>query len=89
MADVRCKTQTNLVNTWLTVEAAYQQTLISQNLTHLAQLQTNFGALQRRAEQLLQLPAIAGILRISQGLVRGGRFGPGRFGRGMVTFRAP
>ena len=89
VADVRCKTQTNLVNTWLTVEAAYQQTLISQNLTHLAQLQTNFGALQRRAEQLLQLPAIAGILRISQGLVRGGRFGPGRFGRGMVTFRAP
>ena len=44
------------VNTWLTVEAAYQQALISQNLTALAQLQANFGAVQRRAEQLLQLP---------------------------------
>jgi hypothetical protein len=84
VADVRCKTQTNLVNTWLTVEAAYQQALISQNLTALSQLQATFGALQRRAEQLLQLPAATGILRISQGRVSGGRFG-----RGQVIIRLP
>ncbi len=79
-ADVRCKTQTNLVNTWLTVEAAYQAALIGQNLTSLSQLQTTFGALERRAELLLQLPGVATILRISQrraGQGRGGR--PGRF----------
>lgn len=84
VADVRCKTQANLVNTWLTVEAAYQSALIAQNLTALAQLQTVFGALQRRAELLLQLPSFAGILRISRGRVsRGG------FGRGKVSFRGP
>jgi len=70
VADVRCKTQTNLVNTWLAVEAAYQQALISQNLTSLSRLQANFGALLRRAEDLLQIPA-AGILRVSQGRVSG------------------
>ncbi len=79
VADVRCKTQTNLVNTWLTVEAAYQQALISQNLTALSQLQTTFGALLRRAVQLLQLPAATGILRISRG----------RVSRGRVSFRGP
>jgi hypothetical protein len=67
VADVACKTQANLVNTWLTVEAAYQQALISQNLTSLAQLQTHFGALLRRAENLLRQPAVTGILRLSQG----------------------
>jgi len=69
VADVRCKTRTNLVNTWLTVEAAYQQALIGQNLTSLSRLQTSFGALQRRAEALLQLPAATGILRISRGRI--------------------
>ena len=66
VADVRCKTETNFVNTWLTVEAAYQQALISLNLTSLSRLQASFGALLRRAEVLLQLPG-AGILRVSQG----------------------
>ena len=80
VADVRCKTQTNLVNTWLTVEAAYQQALIGQNLTSLAQLQASFGALQRRAVQLLEAPA-AGILRISQGRAGGVRFGQRRLVR--------
>jgi len=56
-ADVSCKTATNLVNTWLSVEAAYQEALIAQNLTALSQLQANFGALLRRAEDLLQAPA--------------------------------
>jgi hypothetical protein len=57
-ADVACKVATNLVNTWLTVEAAYQQALITQNLTALSRLQANFGALLRRAEDLLQVPAV-------------------------------
>ena len=66
MADVGCKTQTNLVNTWLTVEAAYQQALLSQNASSLNQLQANFGALQRRAQAALQAPADTGVLRISR-----------------------
>ena len=57
-ADVACKVATNLANTWLTVEAAYQQALVTQNLTALSQLQTNFGAMLRRAEDLLQVPAV-------------------------------
>jgi hypothetical protein len=72
VADVRCKTQANLVNTWLTVEAAYQQTLVGQNATSLSRLQANFGALLRRAEDLLQLPAATGILRVSRGRVSRG-----------------
>jgi hypothetical protein len=55
-ADVSCKQRTNLVNTWLTVEAAYQQALVAQNLTALSDLQANFSALLRRAEALLQVP---------------------------------
>jgi hypothetical protein len=66
VADVGCKTQTNLVNTWLTVEAAYQQALLSQDASSLNQLQANFGALQRRAQAALQAPAATGVLRISQ-----------------------
>ncbi len=57
VADVRCKAQTDFVNTWLAVEAAYQQALISQNLTELARLQGNFGKLLQRAENVLRLPA--------------------------------
>jgi hypothetical protein len=53
-ADVACKVATDLVNTWLTVEAAYQEALVAQNLTALSQLQANFGALLRRAEIALQ-----------------------------------
>jgi hypothetical protein len=53
VADVSCKTQTNLPNTWLTVEAAYQSALVAQNLTALSQLQANFQRLLQRAEGLL------------------------------------
>jgi hypothetical protein len=53
VADLSCKAKTNLPNTWLTVEAAYQQALIAQNLAALSQLQANFGALIQRAEALL------------------------------------
>jgi len=86
VADVRCKTQTNLVNTWLTVEAAYQQSLIGQNVTSLSRLQANFGALLRRAEALLRLPA-AGILQISRGRVSRGRVSRGqRIGSWVPAF---
>ncbi|MGO9082380.1 MAG: hypothetical protein ACLQDY_25690, partial [Streptosporangiaceae bacterium] len=50
-------TRVNFVNTWLTVEAAYQQALISQNLTELARLQASFGRLLQRAETVLRGPA--------------------------------
>ena len=53
VADVTCKTQTNLLNTWLAVEAAYQQALIGQNLATLSQLQGNFAPLLRRATAAL------------------------------------
>ena len=53
VADVSCKARTNLANTWLTVESAYQTALIAQNLTVLSQLQANFQGLLQRAERLL------------------------------------
>src|ERR1022692_663065 len=53
VADVTCKAQTNLTNTWLTVEAAYQLALIGQNLTALSQLQASFRGLLQRAETLV------------------------------------
>ncbi|HEV2373892.1 MAG TPA: hypothetical protein VGS19_17175 [Streptosporangiaceae bacterium] len=56
VADVTCKTQANLPNTWLTVEAAYQRALIGQNLAALSELQTNFAPLLRRAETALAAP---------------------------------
>jgi hypothetical protein len=49
VADVACKAKVNLVNIWLSVEAAYQQALIRQNLAALAQLQDRFAPLLRRA----------------------------------------
>lgn len=60
VADVTCKEQADLANTWLTVEAAYQLALIDQNLTALSQLQSNFNGLLQRAEALVgagSLPA--------------------------------
>jgi hypothetical protein len=53
VADVTCKAKTNLLNTWLAVEAAYQQALIGQNLATLSQLQANFAPLLRRANAAL------------------------------------
>jgi hypothetical protein len=53
VADVTCKAQANLLNTWLAVEAAYQQALIGQNLVALSQLQANFAPLLRRADTAL------------------------------------
>jgi len=60
VADVTCKTQTNLLNTWLAVEAAYQQALIGRNLATLSQLQANFAPLLRRANAALAAPAMPG-----------------------------
>jgi hypothetical protein len=56
VADVTCKAKTNLLNTWLAVEAAYQQALIGQNLATLSQLQANFAPLLRRANTALAAP---------------------------------
>src|SRR5689334_7472476 len=53
VADVTCKAKTNLLNTWLAVEAGYQQALIGQNLATLSQLQANFAPLLRRANAAL------------------------------------
>lgn len=53
VADQSCKAQTNMVHTWQSVQAAYQQALIDQNLTQLAQLQSDFGSVLRRAETLI------------------------------------
>jgi hypothetical protein len=60
-ADVACKTHANLLNTWLTVEAAYQQALIAQDLAALSQLQANFAPLLKRANAALASPATIGI----------------------------
>ena len=53
VADVTCKAQVNLLNTWLAVEAGYQQALIGQNLATLSQLQANFAPLLSRATAAL------------------------------------
>ena len=57
VADVTCKTQTNLLNTWLAVQAGYQQALIGRNLATLAQLQANFAPMLRRANAALAASA--------------------------------
>jgi hypothetical protein len=60
VADVTCKSQVNYVNIWLTVEAAYQQALIGQNLQSLAALQTSFGTDLKRAQLILDSPLVIG-----------------------------
>lgn len=65
VTDVRCKQQANLANTYLTLEAAYEQTLIGLNAASLAELQSDFSVLQQRAQHLLQQPP-AVLLRFSQ-----------------------
>ena len=57
IADVTCKIQSNLLNTWLAVEAAYQQALIGRSLATLSQLQANFAPMLRRANAALAAPA--------------------------------
>jgi hypothetical protein len=57
VADVTCKQQVNLINTWLTVEAAYQTALIGQNIDTLAHLQASFQGALNRVEALLASPA--------------------------------
>jgi len=57
-ADVACKQEVNLDNTWLAVEAAYQAALIGQDLTTLANLQGSFAKMLNQAEALLSLPSL-------------------------------
>jgi hypothetical protein len=56
VADVTCKQQTNLANTWLTVEAAYQTALIGENIGTLASLQSSFQKALTHVEDLLDSP---------------------------------
>lgn len=56
VADVSCRQQVNLTNTWLTVEAAYQTALIGQNIDTLAKLQASFQGALNRVEALLASP---------------------------------
>jgi hypothetical protein len=56
VADVTCKRQVDLANTWLAVEAAYQQALVSQNLTQLSGIQASYGGVLQRAAALLAAP---------------------------------
>ncbi len=53
VADVSCRQHVNLTNTWLTVEAAYQNALIGQNIATLANLQASFQRVLNRVEALL------------------------------------
>jgi hypothetical protein len=91
VADVHCKTQTNFVNTWLAVEAAYQSVLISHNLTELSRLQTNFGKLLDRADAALRLPlaALLPLLNRSGQAVAGGNKVQFRRGGGAPVKQGP
>ena len=68
VAEVGCNHQANLANTYLTVEAAYQQALIGLNQPDLQQMQADFVTEQQRAAQVLALPA-SDILRFSHARV--------------------
>lgn len=73
VADVTCKQQVNLVNTWLTVEAAYQAVLIGKNLATLSQLQSSFGKILQRAENLLTIPGLPAVRPLQPGRGRAGQ----------------
>jgi hypothetical protein len=67
-ADLEVNRRVNLTNTYLTVEAAYEQALIGQNQPDLQQMQADFATLEQRAQQVLALPA-SDILRLSHAKV--------------------
>jgi hypothetical protein len=73
VADVTCKQQVNLVNTWLTVEAAYQAVLVAKDLATLSQLQASFKKILQRAENLLTIPVLPGARPLPQGWGRPGQ----------------
>ena len=79
VADVTCKQQVNLVNTWLTVEAAYRTVLIGQDLSTLSQLQGNFTRILQRAENLLTVPVLP--------LTRPLQLNRGRFGQLRISIQ--
>src|SRR5262249_48517035 len=83
VADVACKQQVNLTNTWLTVEAAYQTALIGQDLPTLSHLQDSFQRLFKRAQALLSGQFVpTGALA---GVTEGGGPGPGGVHRPWLT----
>jgi hypothetical protein len=67
VADVSCKQQVNLVNTWLTVEAAYQAALIGQDAATLTHLQASFQSMLSRAEALLSSSGQPGLRQLQPG----------------------
>jgi hypothetical protein len=67
LADVACKQQVNLPSTWLTVEAAYQAALISQDAPTLAHLQARFSAILKQAEALLSSSGLPARDQLPQG----------------------
>jgi hypothetical protein len=73
VADATCKQQVDYVNTWLTIEAAYQAALVGQNLSTLSSLQQSFKSMLNRAQALLTLPQ----LPVPRQLPIGGRHRPG------------
>jgi hypothetical protein len=60
VTDVTCKQRVNLTNTWLAVEAAYQQALIGQNLAALSHLQARFDTELAEIQQLLTIGGLTG-----------------------------
>jgi hypothetical protein len=60
VADVTCKQQVDYVNTWLTIEAAYQAALVGTELATLSNLQASFARMLKRAETLLAAPVLPG-----------------------------
>jgi hypothetical protein len=73
VADVTCKQQVNLVNTWLTVEAAYQAVLVAKDLSTLSQLQASFRNILQRAESLLTIPVLPAARPLRPGKGRPGQ----------------
>ncbi|MEW2431633.1 hypothetical protein AB0877_26775 [Micromonospora sp. NPDC047644] len=49
MADVKCKSETNLIGIWFTVESAYQSAAIQQNLEALVSAKTRLESMLRKA----------------------------------------
>ncbi|MCZ7460637.1 hypothetical protein [Streptomyces sp. WMMC940] len=52
-ADVRCKSQNNIIGVWSTVEMAYQSVLIEKNQLRLGRIKGNLSVRVRNAERVL------------------------------------
>ncbi|MFK3984122.1 hypothetical protein ACI2K4_27595 [Micromonospora sp. NPDC050397] len=52
VTDVKCKSETNLIGVWFTVESAYQTAAIQQNREHLASVQNRLKTIIRNATSI-------------------------------------